>query len=349
MMTRPPHEAIKDFLVDQLSLGVRAATTRIGIGGRRSSVRSLAWDGTRPHDARLWRVRWLSGSASLHPAGGWSVALIRDRTACRRPRLLGSVPRSRWRIMAIIILAVSVWAVRRVTAPLGSLATAAERLGHDVNAPPLPEAGTTETRLAARAFNDMQTRLRSLIENRTRLLAAISHDLRTPLTLLRLRTETVENAQERDKMLSTIAEMDSLIGATLQFARDENASEPRGTDLTALLQSVVDDMSDAGLSGPYGDCRAHFLRMPAGSAQTRGPQPARQRRQIRKIGQRGDPHVAARRSRSISTMTGQESPRTELPACSSRSIGSRNRAAARRRRRPGPGYRAVHRAGSRRP
>jgi signal transduction histidine kinase len=152
-------------------------------------------------------------------------------------------------IMAMIILAVSVWAVRRVTAPLASLATAAERLGHDVNAAPLAETGTNETRQAARAFNDMQTRLRGLIENRTRLLAAISHDLRTPLTLLRLRAETVENAQERDKMLSTIAEMDAMIGATLTFARDQSADEARRpTDLTTLLQSVVADMRDAGLA-----------------------------------------------------------------------------------------------------
>ncbi|NJO33848.1 MAG: HAMP domain-containing protein [Rhodospirillales bacterium] len=150
-------------------------------------------------------------------------------------------------VMALIILAVSVWAVRRVTAPLASLATAAERLGHDVNAPPLPETGTTETRQAARAFNDMQTRLRSLIENRTRMLAAISHDLRTPLTLLRLRAETVENVGERDKMLSTIGEMDALIGTTLQFARDDSASEHRQkTDLTALVQTVVDELRDAG-------------------------------------------------------------------------------------------------------
>jgi signal transduction histidine kinase len=150
-------------------------------------------------------------------------------------------------VMALIILAVSVWAVRRVTAPLASLATAAERLGHDVNAPPLTETGTTETRQAARAFNDMQTRLRSLIENRTRLLAAISHDLRTPLTLLRLRAETVENVEERDRMLSTIAEMDTLIGTTLQFARDDSASEPRRqTDLAALVRSVVDEMRGAG-------------------------------------------------------------------------------------------------------
>jgi signal transduction histidine kinase len=151
-------------------------------------------------------------------------------------------------IMAIIILAVSVWAVRRVTAPLAGLATAAERLGHDVSAPPLPEVGTIETRRAARAFNDMQIRLRTLIENRTRLLAAISHDLRTPLTLLRLRAETVENPQERDRMLATIGEMDSMIGMTLQFARDEGASEPRTqVDLTALVQGIVDEMRDAGL------------------------------------------------------------------------------------------------------
>jgi signal transduction histidine kinase len=150
-------------------------------------------------------------------------------------------------IMAIIILAVSVWAVHRVTTPLTGLATAAERLGHDVSAPPLPEVGTIETRQAARAFNDMQIRLRTLIENRTRLLAAISHDLRTPLTLLRLRAETVENHQERDKMLATIIEMDSMIGMTLQFARDDGASEPRKqVDLTAIVQGVVDEMSGAG-------------------------------------------------------------------------------------------------------
>jgi signal transduction histidine kinase len=150
-------------------------------------------------------------------------------------------------VMAIIIVLVTIWAVRRVTAPLATLATAAERLGRDVNAPPLTETGTAETRQASRAFNEMQARLQSLIENRTRLLAAISHDLRTPLTLLRLRTESVENAQERDKMLATIAEMDSMIAATLRFARDEVVSEPlRPTDVTALLQSCVDDLADTG-------------------------------------------------------------------------------------------------------
>ena len=151
-------------------------------------------------------------------------------------------------VMAIIILGVSIWVVRRVTAPLASLAVAAAQLGRDVTAPPLPETGTIETRQASRAFNDMQVRLRNLIDNRTRLLAAISHDLRTPLTLLRLRAENVEDQPERDKMLATIAEMISMIEATLNFARDETLAEPRRpTDLSSLLQSITDDMNDAGL------------------------------------------------------------------------------------------------------
>lgn len=151
-------------------------------------------------------------------------------------------------IMGVIVLAVSAWAVRRVTAPLGLLAEAAARLGKDVGAAPLPEIGTTEMRQASRAFNEMQERLRRLVENRTRMLAAISHDLRTPLTLLRLRAEGVESTEDRDKTLATIAAMDDMIGATLAYARDETKAAPRRrTDLSALLASVVDDMADAGL------------------------------------------------------------------------------------------------------
>ena len=152
-------------------------------------------------------------------------------------------------VMAAVIIAVSVWAARRVTAPLAVLAAAAQRLGADVHAPPIAESGTIETRQASHAFNEMQVRLRALIENRTRMLAAISHDLRTPLTLLRLRAETVPDAAERERMLATLTEMETMVGAILQYARDEMATEPvRRTDLAALVQSIVDDMADAGLA-----------------------------------------------------------------------------------------------------
>lgn len=149
--------------------------------------------------------------------------------------------------MGLIVLAVSAWAVRRVTAPLGLLAAAADRLGRDVAAAPLAESGTIEMQRAARAFNRMQERLRRLVESRTQMLAALSHDLRTPLTLLRLRAEEVADADERDKMLATIGTMDDMVGTTLAFARDEGHAEPRRrVDIAALLGSVVDDMADAG-------------------------------------------------------------------------------------------------------
>ncbi len=151
--------------------------------------------------------------------------------------------------MSALVVVSSIWAVRRVTAPLGTVIRAAERLGRDVNAPPIVEAGSAEMRRAAQAFNDMQGKLQRLLENRTRMLAALSHDLRTPLTLLRLRVEALGGGEERERMLGNIAELDTMIDATLQFARDEAKAEPwRRTDITALLAAIVDDMQDAGLA-----------------------------------------------------------------------------------------------------
>jgi signal transduction histidine kinase len=101
-------------------------------------------------------------------------------------------------------------------------------------------------RQATRAFNDMQTRIVRLVEGRTRMLAAVSHDLRTPLTLLRLRAENLPEGEERGKILATIGEMSGMIGSVLDFARNDISLENRRrTDLTALLESIVDDMKDA--------------------------------------------------------------------------------------------------------
>ena len=244
-------EAIRDFLIDQLSLGP-AQQPRVSASWPASSV----FGGWHP---MMRRGPMMHGFGAFGPFAGFrdlqvavplsdgqwlsfATALPRGGPAFSRQFLVSMG------IMAVIILAVAVWVVRRVTAPLAALSSAAERLGNDLNAPPMPETGTIETRQASRAFNTMQARLRSLIENRTRMLAAISHDLRTPLTLLRLRAESVEDAPEREKMLATIAEMDSMVAATLRFARDEATAEPRRrTDLTALLASVVDDMADTEL------------------------------------------------------------------------------------------------------
>lgn len=150
-------------------------------------------------------------------------------------------------LMTIAVALLSLWVVRRLTKPLSAFARASERLGRDVNAPPLEETGTSEVRQAIRAFNEMQRRLRRLIDNRTRMLAAISHDLKTPITLLRLRAEYIEDEEERRKTLATLDEMASMIASTLAFARDDaEQEERRAVDLAALIASLCDDMSDAG-------------------------------------------------------------------------------------------------------
>ena len=244
-------QAIKEFLIDQLSLAPERqprVSASPADGPMFGGWRPMMGPGPMMHGIRAFGgfggFRELQVAVPL-PDGQWLsfvTALPVSGSAFSRQFLLSMG------IMALVIFAVSFWAVRRVTAPLAAVSAAAERLGNDLNAPPMPETGTIETRQASHAFNTMQARLRGLIENRTRMLAAISHDLRTPLTLLRLRAENVENLQERDKMLASIAEMDSMISETLQFARDEATTEKRRpTDIAALVQSIVDDLADAGM------------------------------------------------------------------------------------------------------
>ena len=172
-------------------------------------------------------------------------------------------------VMAGMIALLTTWSVRRMTAPLALLADAAQRLGRNVEAPALAMSGTVEMRHAAAAFNEMQGRLRCLIENRTLMLAAISHDLRTQLTLLRLRAEAGQASEDRERMLRTIAEMEDMLTATLSFAReDAKGEERRRVDVSALVSSIVDDMADAGLpvtsaqvaSGIVADCKPVALR-----------------------------------------------------------------------------------------
>lgn len=169
-------------------------------------------------------------------------------------------------VATLAVIAISVWAVWRATAPLAFFTRAAERLGRDVNAPPLDERGPREVHRAARAFNEMQTRLRSFIDDRTRMLAAISHDLRTPITRMRLRAEFVEDEEQRRKMLADLAEMEAMIAATLSFAREDAAGEAQvPLDLADLLQSLCDAAVDAGHVASYtGERRFSFNGAPTG-------------------------------------------------------------------------------------
>jgi signal transduction histidine kinase len=154
-----------------------------------------------------------------------------------------------------------VWLTWTVNRPLNRFSIAAERVGLDVNAPPLPERGPAQLKRAIRAFNEMQVRLQRFLSDRTRMLGAISHDLRTPLTRLRLRIETDRAAEEKSKMLTDIETMESMLTSTLSFIRGVDDVEPPDVvDLDSLLQTVCDLVSDLGgeiaFSGP-GRTRYH--------------------------------------------------------------------------------------------
>jgi signal transduction histidine kinase len=149
-------------------------------------------------------------------------------------------------VMTAAAAVLTLWAVRRLTAPVSTLAAAAEALGRDVNAPPLPEEGPLEVAMAAAAFNTMAARIRRFVQDRTELLTAIGHDLRTPITRLKLRAEFMEDDEQRRKMLTDLEELEAMVSATLAFGRDAKATEPVSPlDLPALLRTVLDETADA--------------------------------------------------------------------------------------------------------
>ena len=154
--------------------------------------------------------------------------------------------------ISIAILISSLWAARRETRPIAQFAAAAERFGQDINSPPLPKAGSKEIQQAIRAFNKMQTQLRELVNSRTLMLAALSHDLRTVLTRLKLRAEFIDNPQQTQKAIADIDQMQAMLDETLAFAKEELATEtPVKFDIAESLQSLRDDFTDTGKSVTY--------------------------------------------------------------------------------------------------
>lgn len=174
-----------------------------------------------------------------------------------------------WLVLSVLLaVLLSMLAARRLIKPLSELAIAVEQLGGSGDAPQLLPRGPREVQGTMRAFNRMQERLRRFNEDRTRMIAAMSHDLRTPLTRLRLRAELVEDRDQQQKMLVDLDLMGEMIESVLSFARDDAKHEPRSlVDLSALVEGICQDASDAGepvtFLGPRGvtiSCRPTALR-----------------------------------------------------------------------------------------
>jgi signal transduction histidine kinase len=167
---------------------------------------------------------------------------------------IDSLPLASFRLLALmaisvlLVLVLSYYAVRRVTRPLESLTRAAEALGRSGRNEVLKETGASEVRRAARAFNEMQDRIRKLIEDRAQMVAAISHDLRTPITRLKLRAEFIDDQDEREKMLRDLDEMETMIRSTLALSREDANPELRARfDLADLLADCVEGIEHVTL------------------------------------------------------------------------------------------------------
>jgi signal transduction histidine kinase len=147
----------------------------------------------------------------------------------------------------ISVTLLGLWAARALTAPLSSFARAAESFSLNGAAAPLPERGPEEIRSVAKALNRMRERISALIDDRTRMLAAISHDLRTPITRMRLRSEFIEDDVHRSRMLSDLDQMRSMLESVLSFLRNDRKLESMTlVDIAITLQLVADQFADMG-------------------------------------------------------------------------------------------------------
>lgn len=148
--------------------------------------------------------------------------------------------------LGLIATVLVAWlATRQLAHPLQRFASAARRFGGDLRAPPIKVEGPDEIRQAIIAFNTMQAQIQHYISERTHMLASISHDLRAPLTRMRLRSEFMEDFDHQGKLIRDIEEMQSMINAALAFFREDTQPEPTTAfDLSELLQTIIDDYRD---------------------------------------------------------------------------------------------------------
>jgi signal transduction histidine kinase len=175
-----------------------------------------------------------------------------------------------WRLLLTLavllasVIGLALFAVRWLTRPLAVLATAADELGRDMRRPPLPEDGPAEVRRAAAAFNTMQARIQTYLREREQMLAAVSHDLRTPITRLRLRAELIEDEALRAKFAHDLAEMETMTAAALDFLRGAGRDEVvQPVDVMALLESQQADMEETGHEvSVQGSARAPYPARP---------------------------------------------------------------------------------------
>ncbi|MGX5826932.1 ATP-binding protein [Mesorhizobium sp. 43Arga] len=144
-------------------------------------------------------------------------------------------------LIAGLVVIMSIWSLRRLTAPYRMMETAVNRIGKDLKSPPIAESGSREVRAAARAINAMQTRLREYVEDREHLAAALAHDLRTPMTRMRLRLELLRKSAVREALAHDLADVESIASSVIDFATFEvNEEKTERIDFWSFVESIAD-------------------------------------------------------------------------------------------------------------
>lgn len=186
----------------------------------------------------------LSGSILLSEQHWLNFSSAIDEEATHVP-----LPVMLWLVLfTLLILITMAWTVKRALKPIETLAVVAKKVGRERDFKNITEAGPSEIIPAISAFNQMQTNLSTFIDDRSKMLAAISHDLRTPITSLRLRLEFIEEGEDKERMLATINQMEKMLKATLDFAKDEAQKElKQELEVISLLSTICDDYRDRGI------------------------------------------------------------------------------------------------------
>ncbi|PDT76578.1 ATP-binding protein [Bradyrhizobium sp. C9] len=185
------------------------------------------------------------------------------------PPFFGAFWLSTFLFLFVSVTLLGIWAGRALSAPLSAFARAAENFSISQAAAPLAETGPQEIRAAAVALNRMRERITTLMNDRTRMLAAISHDLRTPITRLRLRSEYIENDAQRAETLHDLDQMQAMLESVLSFLSGGSAAKPTLVNVAALLQTIAEQFSDCGHVVRYhGALRASLLIRPSDISRT---------------------------------------------------------------------------------
>ncbi|WP_322517450.1 ATP-binding protein [Rhodopseudomonas palustris] len=158
------------------------------------------------------------------------------------PQVMGTT------LVSLALVLAALWfALRRITRPLDQLASVADGFGLDTPPPRMPTGGPREVRALSDALARMHERLSRMLGERTRMLAALGHDLRSPITALRVRAEMVDDAENKERMIATLDEMQQMVEATLAFARGVSTDQPtEPVDLAALLSELAAELSAIG-------------------------------------------------------------------------------------------------------